>query len=377
MANSEHQELLRQGVGTWNEWRKKNADVMPDFSDAHLKAMDLSGAYLRNASFRGADLTEVNFRRSYDVLQERAWNETNPFLLVPGDYWLDGIEIAMGSTDLRYARFEFADLGSANLQQAVLTHTYFVNSVLINVDLSGAFLGDTIFCNVDLSNAELKKIEFRSPCSIDIRTLKSLASSQLADLKRKREAESFLRGCGLSDWEIEAANLQRPELSNEEINDTLYRIHYLRAHQAIQINPLFISYSHRDSLFVEELEKYLNEKGIRFWRDVHHAAAGRLEKQVDRAIRLNPIVLLVLSANSINSDWVQHEVRIARKLEIEIGRDVLCPVALDNGWVSCNWPERLREQIQEYNILDFSSWPDKDFFHRMFARLIEGLDLFY
>lgn len=39
-------------------------------------------------------------------------------------------------------------------------------------------------------------------------------------------------------------------------------------------------------------------------------------------------------------------------------RDVLYPVASDGTWKNCRWPERLREQIMEYNILDFSMWED-------------------
>jgi hypothetical protein len=125
------------------------------------------------------------------------------------------------------------------------------------------------------------------------------------------------------------------------------------------------------------MQGYLNDKGIRFWRDVHQATAGRLEKQIDRATRHNPTVLLILSTHSVKSNWVQHEVRLARKLEIETERDVLCPVALDDSWKTCRWPERLKEQIMEYNILDFSTWDDEDVFLRMFTRLIDGLDLFY
>jgi len=125
------------------------------------------------------------------------------------------------------------------------------------------------------------------------------------------------------------------------------------------------------------MEKNLDEKGIRFWRDIHDATAGRLEKVVDRAIRQNPTVLLVLSENSVKSDWVEHEARSARALEKELGRDVLCPVALDGAWKDCQWPARLREQIMEYNILDFSKWRDDDEMGRMFRRMVDGLDLFY
>jgi hypothetical protein len=54
-------------------------------------------------------------------------------------------------------------------------------------------------------------------------------------------------------------------------------------------------------------------------------------------------------------------------------RDVLCPVALDDGWKSSRWPKR----IMEYNILDFSEWEDDVKFEGMFRKLADGLELFY
>jgi hypothetical protein len=187
----------------------------------------------------------------------------------------------------------------------------------------------------------------------------------------------FLRGCGLADWEIEAARLYSPKLTGQEIGDILYKLHDLRAHRPIQICPLFISYSHADADFVDALETALIAKGVRFWRDIHDATAGRLERQVDLAIRHNPTVLLILSAASVSSDWVEHEARLARRLELETGRDVLCPVSLDDAWKTCRWPDRLRDQILEYNILDFSGWKETEPFNRVFSKLLSGLDAFY
>jgi len=151
----------------------------------------------------------------------------------------------------------------------------------------------------------------------------------------------------------------------------------IRATQSIQISPLFISYSHTDTSFVDYFDSSLTKKGVRFWRDIHDAKAGRLETQIDLAIRQNPTVLLVLSKNSLNSDWVQHEVRKARELEKELGRDTLCPIALDDSWKSSNWPSRIMEQVTEYNILDFSGWENKQTFASKFAKLLDGLNLFY
>ena len=68
---------------------------------------------------------------------------------------------------------------------------------------------------------------------------------------------------------------------------------------------------------------------------------------------------------------------MARKLEIETGRDVLCPVALDDSWKTCRWPARLREQIEEYLILDFSAWEDRTTFEAQFDKLLRGLRIFY
>ena len=70
------------------------------------------------------------------------------------------------------------------------------------------------------------------------------------NLSRGKIPEVFLRGCGLSDWEIEAAKLYNPTLTNEQINDVQYKVFELRARRAFQISPVFISYSWDDDAFV-------------------------------------------------------------------------------------------------------------------------------
>jgi hypothetical protein len=63
-------------------------------------------------------------------------------------------------------------------------------------------------------------------------------------------------------------------------------------------------------------------------------------------MRLNPIVLLILSEHSLKSNWVEHEFRTARLLEKEMRRNVLCPVALDDSWKTDPWPMRIVEQVR-------------------------------
>jgi len=312
---------------------------------ARLGGAELVHANLRNADFGGADLNHANL-----------WKAN----LIEANF--NGAEISeadLSAAELSGAYFKGANLSRSNLHGAHLRNTKF----------GGAWMAETIFVNSDLSVAlELEDVNHSGPSRI---------STDTFALSKGKIPEVFLRGCGLSDWEIEETKLYNPELNNEDINKILYRIYDLRATQAIQISPLFLSYNHADGAFVDMIGNHLTEKGIRYWRDIHEMKAGRLEKQIDRAIRQNPTVLLILSKHSLNSDWVEHEVRSARELEKEMGRDVLCPVALDDSWKSSKWPKRVMEQIMEYNILDFSAWEDDSKFDSMFRKLIDGLQLFY
>lgn len=395
MANEEQVKRLKAGVEGWNKWREENTKVDIDLKEADLVGVDLSEANLREANLRKANLSKANLHK-INLLYANLDFSNLDFAdlsgadLVHAHIWganLDHAKLEYANllrADINLARFtnvilmrarlshanvQLADFSDADIRTARLDETILKSVNLKNADLSGSFLKLTSIVAIDLRETKgLDEVVHMMPSFIDIDTFA---------ISRGRISEKFLRGCGLSDWEIESVKLYQPELSTQEIDNILYRVHDMRANQAIQINPLFISYSHADSTFVDEMEKHLDKKGVRFWRDIHDATSGRLEKVVDRAIRQNPIVLLILSENSVKSDWVEHEARTARELEKELGRDVLCPVALDNAWKDCLWPARLREQIMEYNILDFSKWKDEGEFAKMFRKLIDGLDLFY
>jgi uncharacterized protein YjbI with pentapeptide repeats len=359
MANEEQLAILRQGVEIWNEWRRDNPDIAIDLSNANLRGEDLAGVDFSQANLIQANLGEVFTSNLNTADNGNAWGS--------------------GPTDLSRANLEKADLRLADLNRALLMEANLSNTnlSLANLygahlsgsDFGGAGLNDTIFGRSDLSEViGLENVDHLAPSPI---------STDTFVFSKGRIPETFLRGCGLGDWEIEAVKLYNPELSNDERNKILYRIYDLQTSQALQISPLFISYSHADAEFVDKVGKNLTQKGIRFWRDIHNMKSGRIEKQIDRAIRQNPTVLLILSEHSLSSDWVEHEVRTGRELEKELSHDVLCPIALDDSWKSSRWPKRIMEQIMEYNILDFSEWEDDAKFDGMFRKLIDGLELFY
>src|SRR5262245_19605037 len=91
--------------------------------------------------------------------------------------------------DLSKADLREADLSGANLFEAVLHE-----AVLRGAVLSEALCIKTIFGNVDLSEAKgLELIKHQGPSSVGVDTLvRSLG----------KIPEEFLRGCGLTPWEV-------------------------------------------------------------------------------------------------------------------------------------------------------------------------------
>lgn len=405
MANQEQLSILKQGADIWNEWRQENSSAMIDLYQANLGDADLTHAdltdanlakaYLRGAHFIATSLSGANLSNAHLMNAEFDDVEMNNADLTGADLskttiWdgyisntnlkkasLRGANISQtnfSGTNLIEADLTEADISRVNLVEADFTNadlsgTIFRDAILHNSNFHKTILGFTIFSDTDISTINgLEDVIHKSPSTVGTDTLQ----------RSKGEIPIvFLRGCGLSDWEIESSKLYSPNLTNEEVSSIQYKIYDLRATRAIQVSPLFISYSHNDGVFVDKLESYLNNKGVRFWRDIHDMKSGRMEKQIDKAMRLNPTVLLILSDHSQQSDWVEHEVRTARALAKEMKRDVLCPVALDDSWKNSPWAKRIMEQIREYNILDFSEWKDDTKFENTFNKLIGGLELFY
>lgn len=365
MANPEHLKILKQGVEVWNRWRKENPELVPELENVDLEGAYLDEANLANAILRGGNLEHVFLRDAN--LQGADLQETTFGIALVRFADLQGANLSRA--DLQGTDFHKCNLAFASLRETLLDGVNFCRANLRGADFYDAAISDSVFADVDLQEARnLDAAEHFGPSVVDGKTL-SKAQGNIPD--------SFLSGCGLSDWEIAAAKLYGPTLSMRELADIAHEIHRLRGESPIHLSPLFISYAHDDLAFIEALEKLLDEKRIRYWRDAHDMKAGRMEKQIERAIRHNPIVLLVLSENSVRSDWVWWEAQKARDLEKELGRDVLCPVALDDAWKTCSWPGPLRRQIEDYYILDFSEWEDSEVRERQFPRLIDGLGINY
>ncbi len=322
--------------------------IRADLSGADLRGADLGGADLTGAQLIGADLSEV-YLRDANVCGASLTGAT------------------LCEANLSEAAFQQACLTSAKLIGAKLSGTN-----LNRADLSGATLSETVFGNTNLRDAKgLHSCKHLRPSSIDHRTLAKSGQLPL----------SFLRGCGLSDWQLEVGRLNQEPLSKVQISEIVQRIAALRYGQPIDFHSCFISHSTENQEFAERLHADLQDNGVRCWYAGHDIKAGRkIHQQIDDAIQTHDRLLLILSEASMNSEWVKAEVANARSRELRTGHQVLFPISLVPFGCIRKWQtfdadagKDSAREVREYFIPDFSNWRESDSYQKAFVRLLSDL----
>jgi sugar/nucleoside kinase (ribokinase family) len=135
----------------------------------------------------------------------------------------------------------------------------------------------------------------------------------------------------------------------------------------------FISYSAKDDDFAKRLYADLQNNGVRCYFAPHDMrGGGKIREEIDRAIRLHDRVLLIVSKNSLKSDWVENEADTAYEKERKLKQTVLFPIRLDNAVMKTRtaWAANLR---RARNIVDFEQWKDDDSYQTSFERVLRDL----
>jgi TIR domain/Pentapeptide repeats (8 copies) len=136
MANPEHLEILKQGVGVWNQWRFADHHVFPDLSNSDLKRKDLSHHNLVGADMSGANL---------------------------------------GSADLSNSDCTNANFNNATLKKAILWNVKFHETTFMYTDFTEAHIAYCVFASVTfLAPKGLEKVRYLGPSSIGTDTLENL-----------------------------------------------------------------------------------------------------------------------------------------------------------------------------------------------------------
>jgi len=317
MADERLVKQLKKSVATWNAWRQSEFHETLDLRrarlrDVSLSGADLSGVDLSEADLFGADLQCVD-------LYGADLHSANLEAAI-----LTNARLSLAS--LRYSNLRGTDLSRANLD---LTNLVYAN--LFGANFTETHLLETIFADVDLNGViGLETCIHSGPSIIDHRTLQNSPSLPL----------SFLRGVGLPDNFIDYL----PSLLG----------------QAIQYYSCFISYSSKDQDFADRLHADLQDKGVRCWFAPHDLPiGGKIHDEIDAAIRMRDKVLLILSEHSIQSEWVEDEVKTAYEEERKRGEPMLFPIRLDDAVMDTKeaWAAKLRA---DRHIGDFRRWKEHD-----------------
>lgn len=106
--------------------------------------------------------------------------------------------------------------------------------------------------------------------------------------------------------------------------------------------PVFISYSHSDAPFVNNLAAHLVKRNAHVWVDSWELNVGdSILGRVQQAIQESSALLVVLSKNSVASEWCKKELSAGLMRELDEKRVVVLPVLLED----CEVPIFLREKM--------------------------------
>jgi hypothetical protein len=323
------------------QWGKETSERSSDFRGAHLAEEDFSGtelpqrdfrrAILRGAEFVGCELRGANF----------------------ADADLSGANFR--NANLQDVDFSNANLTKANFYHANLAGAAFIGANLFMTVFRNATMGQTVFANLDLETCVgLESVRHEAPSSIGVECL--YRSGNNLPLK-------FLEGAGFSK------------------NLLCYLPELVQAGTPVQFHSCFISYSHLDEAFARRLWASLRDERIRVWYAPEEMQGGRkLFEQIDRAIHLHDKLLIVLSKASLDSDWVQTEIKRARKQEKESGERKLFPIRLCGmetlkAWESfdADTGRDIAEEVRAHFIPDFSEWMKQGTFQLEFKKLCRDL----
>lgn len=338
----EHLEIISRGVEAWNEWRRKNPTIWPDLTRAYLPRYNLDSINFQNAHLLGAvlesaSLERANLRNSNlkDTKVAQA-NLRNANLIEANLYNSD-----LRETDLRYSNLRYANLTKANLDGAQLDFTTFGHTSIGQTTLAGV-LG-------------LERATHSGLTSIDVVTLERSADDLRQHPSKYTKVMEFFRRSGVP----------RHLIDHYKGRLDSYRKWY----------TCFISYSHEDEKFVSYLWDYLQGRGVSCAYDEKDLSVGEdILDKVGEEIIGHDRMLLVCSASSLKSQWVQKEVHIALQKEGRTHESVLIPIDLDGYALSTKLADDLASVLKSRVVASFVGWEaNPSAFKNEFKKILASL----
>jgi hypothetical protein len=105
---------------------------------------------------------------------------------------------------------------------------------------------------------------------------------------------------------------------------------------------IFLSYNSKDRAFALKLGEALTERGIKVWIDEGELRVGdSLVDRISAGLMQTDYVGIILSPNSVSSEWVNREMKAALTYEIETKHARILPIL----YKDCEIPLLLKEKL--------------------------------
>jgi uncharacterized protein YjbI with pentapeptide repeats len=178
MAIQDHVDRLKQGMESWNKWRRRAPTVdLETGRPVRFSFVDLTDANLSGANLRGFDFIQTFFSGAN-----------------------------LSKSELSHANFSQADLHGTDLSGANLSSANFTEAILEGADLSGANLNSANLSKARLNGANL------SEARLDGANLSEARLGETSYITSDRR-EGKISGANLSGANLSGANFSRASLS--------------------------------------------------------------------------------------------------------------------------------------------------------------------
>ncbi len=414
MANAEHLEILKSGVGTWNKWRKEDGRFYLDVIDlrnaelkgvalrgadlsrtiisgADLSGVDLCGADLSGADLSGVNLSGANLRRSdFSGLEQRSNASLEDLLkgLYRFEVDLSGANLSganlsganLNGVNLSGLNLNNAHLNESNLGGAILCGTQLIGANLIGTNLRGANLNGADMSQANLVNANLTESILYGTNFLEAKMWGTIFGlTNLNACKNIETVEVF--GKCVIDFHTLWASKNLPKVFFTKLGVPEYLLKTIPEfnNPALLIYPAFLSHSSKDKPFVRKLYDSLAVKGVTTWLDEKNLKPGdNLHDSISEGIKYYDKLILVCSENSLNSWWVEKELEKVYEKEREMQKErgkkfrLVIPIRIDNQIFECK--EGILTTVRNSVIGDFTQWQDDMAFGKAVKELVDALN---
>lgn len=390
---------LEDSPEPWNDWKKKAIDkviVRRIPSNHEYCGFDFSGVEFNSVAAHSLKFYKCDFyacQFAHAKLKNATLFKCNAQGARFTNCALDGIHISDTIADslsvlfsnLANSTFSDSVLSALTINATEFQEAYFSrNRISLSLITKGAF-NNVKFNENEFFHTQFKSCSFRgSSFEADIFDQTEIVGTSLAGIS----GLGTIRHHGPSSCDFNtlldpSAHIPRNFLKGIGVREMVadYIPALTSCGSPFEYYSCFISHSEKDSKFVKRLYDYLDGKKIRTWYAPEDLQGGKkVHEQIDGAIRAYDRLIIILSHNSIKSNWVKEEICRAFRKEKKTCKRVLYPISLIpfeelEDWELFDGSVDLAREIRQYYIPTFPDGASDEEVIAGFEKLVESLSL--